>query len=355
MNETGASAKFTVPIPPLGTFARLSPPLSRHLLLAVLLPSMILGVGCVTAPYRYGRFHPDRPEGTDVQPIRVDRGRPNAALDGLGWVVGLPGRVLAMNKNVNSHHVSAATVERLEEYMELNDISDVYVSINDYDPADQWRRLRENRRIAPFWKYTAGSLTWLGSTLLPRRVIGGDKYNPFTNTLVLTSDVPALVIAQAAYAKDVRSRKHPGAYATLVNDLPISSVMRQVKATGDVLGYARDRQDWDAEQEAYHTLYPKIGSDLFSTGSHFVPVFGPLLSVAGAVAGHATGRTTAALRARQLQHTIDGSPAGNPTERQELAKRLGGWDVKSPSQKSSPVTPAAYKRTISRRIPLDFD
>ncbi len=98
----------------------------------------------------------------------------------------------------------------------------MYVVVDKYDPNDQWKRLRENDRIAPFWKYSVGAITCAGYTILPNRIFGGDRYNPFTNTLNLSSDVPAMVLAEAAYAKDIHGQKHPGAYASIVNDLPAS-------------------------------------------------------------------------------------------------------------------------------------
>ena len=121
-------------------------------------------------------------------------------------------------------------------------------------------RLCENDRIAPFWRYSIGSLTWLGYTVFPNRIFGGDRYNPYTNSLNLSSDVPALVLSEAAYAKDIHSQQHPGAYAAIVNDLPVLSVWRKAKATSDVLGYARVEGDWKTEEQAYHVLYPQIGS-----------------------------------------------------------------------------------------------
>jgi len=254
-----------------------------------------LGSGCATTSYQFGRFHPQEPDGVDVQPVAVKQGTPHKTLDRFARLVGIPGQFFTLNSKTNNHDVSPETLEKLKTYLERNDLTDVLVAVNDYDPKGQWQRLRENDRISPLWRYTAGTLNWLGYVIVPNRVFGGDEYNPFTNTMTLTSDVPALVLAEAAYAKDIHARKNPGAYAA-INDLPVLSMIRHSRATSDVLGYARLEHDWEAEKEAYNVLYPQIGSTTFGPASHFVPVAGPFLSVGGAVVGHAAGRSVSAVQ-----------------------------------------------------------
>ncbi len=249
--------------------------------------------GCVAAPYHYGRFHPQEPSRRLVEPVEVVYGKPHKTLDRIAWVIGLPNRLLTLNNNTDNHKIAPETVEQLKVYLAENDITDVYVAVNDYDPKGQWQRLAENERIAPLWRYSIGVLTWLNYTCFPNRVFGGDRYDPYANSLNLSSDVPALVLSEAAYAKDIHSQRYPGIYAAIFNDLPILSVWRKARATSDVLGYASVNDDWQTEEEAYHVLYPHIGAAAFGTAAPFVPTFGPLLTWGGAAAGHVTGRTVA--------------------------------------------------------------
>ena len=273
---------------------------------------MALASGCVsTGPYEYGRFHPSRPTGTDVTTVAVEYGAPNKTLDRIGNILGTPAKLLSLNSKIDNHHVSDETIDKLTIYMEKNDITDVYVAVNDYSPKDQWRRMKENERISPGWKYTAGTLRWVGYTIMPGRLFGGTEYNPYTNTLYVNSDVPAVLLAEAAYAKDIHSRQFPGTYAVFANGLPVVKIWRQSKAVGDVLGYARVEQDWDVEQETYRVMYPQMGASTFggagvlitgAPGSLTSFVVGPLLGASGAVAGHAAGRTMSKRREAELKH-----------------------------------------------------
>jgi hypothetical protein len=292
--------------------------------------SILLGSGCATVPYQYGRFHPQDAGGVALQPVTVDYGKPNKTLDRIGWVVGIPARILTFNMKTSNHHISPKTVERLNTYLAENDITDVYVAVNDYDPKGQWRRLRENDRIAAGWRYTIGALTCLQYTAFPNRIFGGDRYNPYTNSLNLSSDVPALVLAEAAYAKDIHSRSYPGTYAAVVNDLPVLSVWRLARATNDVLGYARMEQDWKTEKQAYYVLYARLGSATVGTAGPLVPVFGPLLGIGGALAGHATGRVVAYAQRPKAPTAEVSPPVGTNPTTTEMAK------TSSPSSTAEP-------------------
>lgn len=341
-----------------------APALRRIPLTLAGIAALLCANGCASTSYQYGRFHPAAPDGVALQPVIVEYGGPHKTLDRIGWIVGLPARVFTLNSKVNNHDISPETVDKLVAYLEQNDLTDVYVSVNDYDPKKQWQRLRANYRIDPFWRYSVGTLSWLGYTMFPNRVFGGDEYNPFTNSLILTSDVPARVLAEAAYAKDIHAREHPGAYAT-ISDLPLFSMFRQARATGDVLGYAQVQQDQDTEKEAYHVLYPHIGSTAFGPAAHFVPVAGPFLSAGGALVGHATGRTITALQPTPTSNpAADPAPLATANSDQALAENetrpatphsLSGEQGVIPAgyTEAFPATPTKVSRKAAQPVPAD--
>jgi hypothetical protein len=167
-------------------------------------------------------------------------------------------------------------------------------------------------------------------SLLPGRVFGGDEYNPYTNSLYINSDVPAIALYEAALAKDVHGHKMPGTYAVL-SGLPGVAIVRRSHEVGDVLGYARARNDWQTEREAYHVLYPQVGAETASLAGPVVPVWWamPLLGVGGAAAGHVTGRMAAAHRASQIGVSDeDESTAESPAE---AGATSGGADTALPN------------------------
>ena len=83
-------------------------------------------------------------------------GKPHRLAERIGYVIGLPERMLTLHPSVNNHEFSETTREQLLAYLRKQNITDVYVRVNQYDPAGEWRRLRENSRIAPGWRYTIG-------------------------------------------------------------------------------------------------------------------------------------------------------------------------------------------------------
>lgn len=268
--------------------------------------------GCTVTPYRYGRFHDASNEcgataATASAPVIV-YGRPNKALDRLAWVVCLPSRILPLSNKVNNHEISEETTAQLSRYLSENDLNDVLVRINQYDPKGEWKRMRENTQISPGWKYTFGTGMWIQYTLFPGRVFGGDHYNAYTNTLYVNSDVPALLILEAAFAKDIHQRRYPGPYAA-INELPILETWRLTYGLDDTLGYAQINDDWELERETYAIVYPVMGIEVAMGGHSAVSSLAPLplvsmpiAAIGGAATGHLLGRTT--IRRREQERAL---------------------------------------------------
>jgi hypothetical protein len=270
---------------------------------------LLTGVGCAAAaPYHYGHFESDAPSDPTTEPAgpEVEFGKPDKKLDRIARVVGLPARIVGLNAKINNHEVSLATLAKLRTYLAENDLTDVTIYVNCYDPKEQWRRLKENQRIGAGWRYSLGTLSMVGYTLLPGRVFGGDEYNPYTNSLSINSDVPAIALYEAAYAKDIHAHKLPGTYAVL-SGLPGIAIFRRSHEVGDVLGYAQAQHDWETERQAYHVLYPQVGAETASIAGPVMPVWWamPILGMGGAAAGHVTGRMVAAHRASQIDAAVE--------------------------------------------------
>ena len=267
--------------------------ITRSQLIALCSAGASLLTGCASGPYQFGRGWHNAQSAMCAPPVtgstpEVVEGRPNKFVDGLGWVVGIPGKLLLWDRRVNNHHVTESTTAAVAEYAERNQLQDVCVRVNQYDPGDEWRRLRENREVGPGWRYTVGVVSVLGYTLVPGRVFGGDRYNPYTNSIYVYSDVPSLGMYAAAYAKDVHHRDLPGTYAA-VNELPLLSMWHETIATKDALAYLETTASADAQREGNRILQPNYGARVGGSVESVIGG-GSVLQIGGALIGHVTGR-----------------------------------------------------------------
>jgi hypothetical protein len=218
--------------------------------------------------------------------ILVERGRPSAVIDGIGCVVGVPTKLALLDCRADNHDVSPQTEAALLRYLDRNQLNTSMVRVNQYDPCGEWQRLVSNKEYCAGWRYTGGMYNFLKYTLLPGRIFGGDWYNPFTDTTHVYSDITPLVISRAAYAKDVRSRSHPGAYAT-TQVLPLVKMVSETLARQEALAYS-DRHSGDVDpEEARRILAPDYGSSWGGQIGAFLPFGTQLGRLAGAAVGHA--------------------------------------------------------------------
>ena len=270
---------------------------------------LVVGVFCSAAaagcsleqPYQLGHGWQGTPESMNAAMVdpnwppsapsaepQICEGEPNKFVDGVGWVLGIPGKVMLFDSRVDNHAVTPETTVAVADYLKRNQMSDVCVRVNEYAPGEEWRRLCENWHVGAGWRYTMGTWSLIGYTLIPGRLTGGDRYNPYTNSVYVYSDVPSLAIKAAAYAKDVHQRDLPGTYVA-VNHLPVVSLWHETVNTQDALGYIRTQGTVAQQAEAQRILYP---SYCIAVGGAFGGLFGvePILIAAGAVTGHVSGR-----------------------------------------------------------------
>jgi hypothetical protein len=222
--------------------------------------------------------------------LQVEYGASRPVLDSVGWVVGIPRRVLLWDWRVDNHEVSDDTVTEVCRYLDENELNQVKVRINQYSPIDEMRRLRDNQTISPGWKYTFGMGNVLAYTIFPGRIWGGDSYNPYTQSLNVYSDVPSLALVEAAYAKDMAAQRYPGAYAAS-QSLPIIAMWHETRATDDVITYIAIRGTRSEQEETRKILFARygmvLGGDIgsFQNGSGLA--IGSVYQIVGAASGHA--------------------------------------------------------------------
>ena len=256
-----------------------------------LLGVLVLGSGCATVPYDYGQNL--KPAGYYEMPEyeeQVEVGRPSKALDTAGWIWGIPSKIILWNSKVDNHDISDHTVDVIREYLATNGLSRVKVRVNQYRPGGEWSRLFKNRHTNPVWRYTLGVLSVTFYTALPGRFFGGDNYNPFSNTINVYSDLPAVALHEGGHAKDFAERTRKGTYAALAM-LPFVGLYHEAVASNDAFSYMRTEKDADLEKDGYKILYPAYGTHVGgSIGNWLSYPYNYIVNVAGAIPGHIVGR-----------------------------------------------------------------
>lgn len=259
---------------------------------------------------------PELVEATRDAPI--ERGIRRPVLDGVGWVFGIPSKIILWDRRVENHDVSRRTEDSLRRYLEDNGLDHVKVRINQYAPIDDWRRLRANKTVGWGYRYTLGALSVAGEAIFPGRLFGGDHYNPFTGTIHLYSDVPAIALHEGGHAKDFTRRRLPGTYA-LVTALPFGSLWPEAIATGDALAYLEEHDDRELQREAYRILFPAYGTYIGGSVGEVVPPVALPVYAGAVVAGHVVGRTRAGL----LPDAPDGESTAITPDRESPVRQAG--------------------------------
>ena len=152
----------------------------------------------------------------------------------------------------------------------------------------------KNRYVAwPYRLLLGFPITLVFDVLLPGRLFPwGDYYNPYTNTVHLYSDHPAVALHEAGHVHDFASRRHKGTYAA-VRLIPFVDLYQEYKATKEAIGYLKETENLPTELAAYKILYPAYGS---YAGSYLFP---PIGTLGGVLLGHAAGRSAAAMANRR--------------------------------------------------------
>lgn len=252
-------------------------------------------LACASTPYPYGReLETDLTLKLRSGEEQIERGRSHKLIDGVGhYLFSLPAKLLLLDWKVDNHDISEETEGSLLEYLDANGLCDVKVRLNQYSPGGEWGRLVRNREMPMGWRWTLGMLSVTMYTILPERLlaglVGGDHYNPYTNTISLYSDRRAIAIHEAGHSKDFaerRNRHWKGAYAA-IRLLPLVPLWQEGVASTEAISWERAHGSGGDERRAYRSLYPAyatyVGGEIGRWyGGNWVPY-------AAVVPGHIAG------------------------------------------------------------------
>ncbi len=271
---------------------------------------------------------------TGVGPYpQIERGHPVPPIDVLGNVLALPAKLLLWSWKFDLHYISPATEEKLVEYLEarhLPALKETKFQLNEYNPGQDFSRLIHNHYVAwPYRVLIGGPTTIILDILLPGRLFPwGDYYNPYTNTVHLYSDHPAIVLHEAGHAYDFATQRYKGTYSA-IRLIPFVDLYQEYQATKEAISYLKETKDHLTEVSAYKILYPAYGTYV---GSYLFP---PIGTLGGALLGHLTGRSTAAVVEHHYRHhpEADLTPAHSGTLSQ-------AQKAPAPSPTAAPAEPS---------------
>ncbi|MBI3292359.1 MAG: hypothetical protein HYZ73_06075 [Elusimicrobia bacterium] len=223
----------------------------------------------------------------------ISRGHPILPVDVVGNVFGLLSKVLFLSWKLDNHAISPTTEAYLTRYLDSpnNMTEGTHFSLNEYAPGRALSRLVNNHKVAwPYRLLLGFPVTLIFDVILPGRLfagfLGGDSYNPFTDTVSIYSDLPSVALHEAGHAHDMNQRCYKGTYAA-IRLIPFVDLYQEFEATDEALRYLVETGDHKEEIAAYKILYPAYGSYV---GSYIFP---PIGTLGGIVIGHIAGRSTA--------------------------------------------------------------
>lgn len=222
--------------------------------------------------------------------FEVKRGIRLVPLDWLANVFGAFPKLILWNWKVNRHHFTPSTEEAIRTYLaEHSELGDVQVQLNRWAPHEAFKRLFVNKQVAWPYRLTIGFITVLiAEVIWPSRLIGADRYNPFTHQVYLYSDLPSIALHELGHAKDFARRRYKGSYA-LFRIVPFVDLYQEREATNYAFEFARRNEARDLEIESYKVLNPAMGTYV---GSYLLMPFGGII---GAIIGHVQGRNAVRL------------------------------------------------------------
>jgi len=250
----------------------------KIMLLCLLIPF----IGCAGINHSEFKYVPQNTADHWVGESQIEVGKPNIAVDSVGNLLGLPSKVLLLNSKMENHNVSPETVKFIEQYIDDNpeEMKDTKIRINQFAPVGEFKRLTKNKKVKWWWRVFPGIPTTLISSL--GRVVGGDHYNPYTDTINIYSDVSAVALHESGHAVDFSKhaeRGTAGIYAVGRLLIPVT-LYQEAVASEEAINYLKDTENREGEDEAYKSLYPAYGT--YVGGSTGIP----FANVAGAAVGH---------------------------------------------------------------------
>lgn len=260
---------------------------------------MLIGCYSLEKKYNYAESFHDSPDTWTEDNPQFEVGTPYVVLDTIGhYVFSLPSKLIFWNSKADNHNISPEVIQLTKDYIRENNLRNVKVRFNQYAPMAELRRVWENDTINPVIKYTFGIFGWVIYTVLPERLfsglIGGDHYNPFSNTVHIYSDLNSITIHEAGHSKDFNQREYKTLYSAIYSIPIIGALYHEAVASDDAIAYFNEKERDEDIDESYKILVPAYSTYL---GGSIGDILQTAYSMVAVIPGHIYGR----YKARQFR------------------------------------------------------
>ncbi len=233
----------------------------------------------------------------------IIRGRPLPFVDTLGNVLGVANKAIFLNHRFEDHAIGPEVEAAMDGFIERHEIDGLAVRLNQYDPIGELGRLFSNGRVNIVLRLLLGLPLWLAYTLNVGRLVGGDHYNPYSDTVNLYSGHTSIALHELGHVLDFRRRSFPGLYS-LIRFIPGVALYQEYLASLYAIEFLREQGDVEEELRAFRLLFPAYSTYVFGAICDFFPsaavkwVLFPVIAL-----GHVLGNAFAHQRAEALAET----------------------------------------------------
>ena len=219
--------------------------------------------GCLPAEQEVQEHH----KKALASSYRVFRGRSNIIIDFIGNILSLEMKIILLCWRVGNHSIPPDIENSMQAFMHGNDLRQVVVRLNQYEPRAELRQLFKNTNIWLPLRLALGMIWFLFYTFVPGRIFAVDCYCPWTNTVHLYSGHVGIALHELGHAKDYSKQSFPGLYS-LLSCIPVICLVQEWRATRYAIKWLEQDGTREELKSAYRILYPAFATYI---GSSLVP------------------------------------------------------------------------------------
>jgi len=193
---------------------------------------------------------------------RIVKDKDMALSRGIGWLVSLPTRLILWDYDMCDGLDEERTKQVLATLENDESLSGITVRINHTSAIEDLKRLFNDpnvlERNSGFARGTLGLLYWLGGDMIDE-LRRGDYYNPYTQTVIVYSNVETIPSHEIGHFKDYIRHDRDWWYS-LLRVFPPATLYQEARASL----YGKDMLGPDQNYQFYRYLIPAFATYIFA-------------------------------------------------------------------------------------------